>query len=648
MTKKEKEIIEEENVKAEEKSVDRTPLFYNLGLTSMIQGIAGFEAAFFILAALDSMEDGSKLKSLRKMMRKKGIDLYMVFLADYHASETVVDSFFEVEWLSGFSGTNATIIVSQEDAGLWTDGRYFIQANRQLFGSGIRLFAMGEEGVPDTAEYIKEHLPMRGRLGFDARLIPFAEYEKWQTIVKEKRGRIIDKNLIDILWKDRPSLPKKLAWELPLRYSGRSAESKLKEVFEKCQKEGADGLILASLYDIAWLLNIRGSDISHVPVPLCFFCMTARKRILYIAKQAADKKLRRYLRKNGIKLRPYEAVFSDIRHIGCYHLFVDKRSVSAALINRIPRRVGIVFGKNPTALLKAKKNRIELENTVKAHIKDGIAVTRFICYIKTHIGKVQLTECSAADILHRLRARQNHFLDESFDTISAYGANAAMMHYEPDRDRDVPLLPKGFLLVDSGGHYLEGTTDITRTICLGEVSEEERKGYTLALKGMLALMGARFPKGTLFQNLDALARGPFWNEGLDYRCGTGHGVGHILNVHEGPNSFRWRITDELPPCEIEPGMITTDEPGLYVEDEFGIRIENELLCVPWKKTEYGRYLAFRCLTLAPIDLDAADISELSPYEKKTLNSYHRRVYRTLCPYLSKEEAEWLKSCTQPV
>lgn len=594
------------------------------------------------------MMNDSRLSALRERMQKKHIDLYMVFLADYHASETVVDAFGEIAWLSGFTGTNATIIVTAEEAGLWTDGRYFIQARRQIAGSGVTLFPMGEEDVPTVEEYIEDVLPERGRIGYDARVVPLAGHRRYMEIAKKKKGKILPINLIDPLWKDRPPLPKRQAWILGKQYAGATVKKKLSQVYAKLGEAGADGLLLSDLCGIAWLLNLRGDDIRHVPVALAFFYMTKKKRILYIAPESVDERVKEHLRRNHIHTRPYEKIFTDIRKLRCKRLMLDGQSVSAALANATPRGVKHIYAKNPTEELKAKKNRTEIANTLKAHIRDGVAVTKFIYRIKTGIGKEPLSECMAVRILHELRKEQKHFIDESFDTIAAYGANAAMMHYEPDQARDVKLEPKGFLLVDSGGHYLEGTTDITRTICLGKLSEEEIHGYTLTLRASLRLMAARFPKGVLCQNLDVLARGVFWEEGLDYRCGTGHGVGHVLSVHEGPNGFRWRITEKLPACELLPGMITTDEPGLYEEDKFGIRIENELLCVKGDKTEYGQFLQFDNITVAPIDLDAVDVSLLNEDEKRTLNAYHKKVYETLAPFLTEDEAKWLKNETREI
>lgn len=595
------------------------------------------------------MMDDSRLEALRALMRKKRINMYMIFLADYHASETVVDAFGEIAWLSGFTGTNATIVVSHDDAALWTDGRYFIQAGYQIAGSGIRLCRMGEEGVPTVEEYLEENLPHKGRIAYDGRVVPVRLHERYHEIVRKRDGRILtEENLLDSLWTDRPKLPSSEIWVFPQQYAGSSVQKKLSQVWDEVQKSGADAFLLTSLYDIAWLLNIRGDDIRHVPVKLGFFYMTAKGNILYVDSASVNLRVREYLKRNGIRLRPYSRAFSDMKRIRAKKVMIDPWTVSIAFVQSLPKRTETICVPNPTEALKAKKNPTEIRLTREAHIRDGVAVTKFIHYIKTHIGNTTLSECEAVHILHEYRKEQRHFLDESFDTISAYGANAAMMHYEPDESRDVELPAKGFLLVDSGGHYLEGTTDVTRTIVLGELSKEEIFGYTLTLRGALRLMAARFPVGTLCQNLDVLARGPFWDEGLDYRCGTGHGVGHLLNVHEGPNGFRCRITERMPACELQAGMITTDEPGLYKEDGFGVRIENELLCVEGQKTEYGQFLEFENLTMVPIDLDAVDASMLTPYEKKTLNAYHEKVYQTLRPYLTEEEAGWLQNETRAI
>ncbi len=595
------------------------------------------------------MNDQSRLDELRRLMLKKHIDVYLVVLSDYHSSENVVEAFQEIRWLSGFSGTNATIIVTQDDAGLWTDGRYFIQAKNQIKNSGIRLFPMGEEGVPDVYEYIDEHLKKGMTLGYDGRVVSLEDHERYKKLARGNGAGIkCRENLIDSLWTDRPQLPCSKVWILSDSFCGESVEDKLGRVSKLLQKRGADAILVSDLCDIAWLLNIRGNDIDYVPVALSFFYLGKNKRILYIDGKSLSDETRAYFEALDIEIHPYESVFSDIRRIRASRVMIDPLTVNAAIASGIPFWIRQIKRPSPITRLKAVKNKTEIKNTRLAHIKDGVAVTKFIYRIKTGIGIEDITECSAADILHDLRAKQEHFIDESFSTISAYGANAAMMHYEPDRNNDVKLQSKGFLLVDSGGHYFEGTTDITRTIVLGPLTPEEIHGFTLTLRGALRLMAARFPKGTLCQGLDVLARGPFWDEGLDYRCGTGHGVGHILSVHEGPNGFRSKITKKLKACPLLPGMITTDEPGLYEEGKFGVRIENELLCVSDRKTEYGSFLRFENITMAPIDLDAVDLSLLTEEEKNTLNEYHKRVYDTLLPFMDEDEAVWLRKATKAV
>jgi len=431
-------------------------------------------------------------------------------------------------------------------------------------------------------------------------------------------------------------------------YAGVSAKSKIKQVFEVMKEKKADAFLLTSLYDIAWLLNLRGDDISSVPVFMSYFYLTFHDATLYVDKKSLNAEVKKHLEKNQITVKGYEDIYKDLKHVKEKNVLLDPAIVNAALISAFPKKVSFVEDANPTELMKAIKNEVEQENTRLAHIKDGVAVTKFIYWLKQNIGKTEITEVSAAEKLLEFREAQEHFIDVSFDTIAAYGPNAAMMHYEATPESYSVLEPKGFLLVDSGGHYLEGTTDITRTIVLGPLTEHEREAYTLTVRSHLRLLDAHFPDGATGQNLDILARGPMWDLGLDYRCGTGHGVGHILNVHEGPNSFRWRMTDRMRVWPLKPGMITTDEPGLYVEDELGVRIESELLCVEDQKTEYGQFYKFENLTFCPIDLDAIDVDKLTYLERKSLNDYHKAVYEKLAPLLTKEEAEWLKHETREV
>ena len=593
--------------------------------------------------------DDSRLKALRAEMSKKKIDIYMIMMSDFHASEYVGDYFKEIEFISGFTGTNATIVVTDKEAGLWTDGRHFIQARREMEGSGVVLFEMGTEGVPTVKEFVTSNLKKGQTLAYDGRLMPVATHREYLEVAEEVGASVVTKyNLIDKLWKERPALPCKPMWVLKKPYSGASAKSKIKQVFEVMREKKADAFLLTSLYDIAWLLNLRGDDISSVPVFMSYFYLTFDKAVLYVDKKSLNAEVKKHLEKNQITVKGYEDVYKDLKHVKERHVLMNPDIVNTALVAAFPKKVAFVEDVNPTELMKAIKNEVEQENTRQAHIKDCVAVTKFIYWLKHTIGKEEITEVSAAEKLLDFRKAQENFLDVSFDTIAAYGPNAAMMHYEATPEKYSVLEPHGFLLVDSGGHYLEGTTDITRTIVLGPLTEHEREAFTLTVRSHLRLLDAHFPDGATGQNLDILARGPMWDLGLDYRCGTGHGVGHILNVHEGPNSFRWRMTDRMRVWPLKPGMITTDEPGLYVEDELGVRIESELLVVEDQKTEYGQFYKFENLTFCPIDIDAIDVDKLTYLERKSLNDYHKAVYTKISPFLSKAEAEWLKEVTREI
>ncbi len=424
--------------------------------------------------------------------------------------------------------------------------------------------------------------------------------------------------------------------------------SKLSRIREKMQEKKADAHLVSCLYDIAYILNIRGNDIENVPVFLSFLLITKDSVLLFTDTTNWPDEVLSYLNDNDVKLYPYDMVYHYMgsNDMAGRTLMLDESTINYNLVKALPGSVTVVDEKNPAELMRAIKNEIEIKNTRIAHIKDGVACTKAIKYIKENIGKEPMTEITASDYFEKMRREQEHFVDLSFDTISAYGPNAAMMHYSAKPGTEATLEPKGFLLVDSGAHFLEGTTDITRTIALGQLTDQMKEYYTTVLRCHLRLMEAHFPDGVTGANLDALSRGPVWDMGLDYRCGTGHGVGHILNVHEGPNSFRWRIEKGDESAPIVPGMITTDEPGLYIEDGFGIRIENELLCVEGETTEYGQYRHFESLTVCPIDLDPVIPEMLTQYEKKTLNNYHAFVRETLAPYLTEEEQAWLAKETR--
>ena len=588
-----------------------------------------------------------RLAALREEMTKKKIDMYLMQMSDDHASEYVGDRFKEIEFLTGFSGENTWVCVTAKKSYLWADGRYFIQARREIYGSGTKLFEMGEEGVPTVEEYIKKNLKANQVLGFSGRQFSYDDYKKYKKIADEVGAKVsIGTNLMDRVWKSRPELPATAIWQLEKKYSGETFSDKRKRVLEKLKEAGADAHLLTSLYDIAWLLNLRADDIACVPVFMSFLYMTKKRTILFACPEAVGSEIKTYLKKNDVELLPYEEVYRQIKTLAPKKVMIDPAVVNATLATGFPKSTELFLAENPTELMRAIKNETEIKNTKLAHIRDGVAVTKFIHYIKQNIGKRPLSELDAADIILGFRREQEDFLGVSFDTIAGYGGNAAMMHYTATPESYADLEPHGFLLVDSGGHYLQGTTDITRTIALGSLSEEERHAYTLTVRANLRLAMAHFPDGARGENLDILSRGIMWDEGLDYRCGTGHGVGHILNVHEGPQTMRWKTSKGKLSSPLKPGMITTDEPGLYVEDSYGIRIENELLCVEDEKTEYGQFYKFEPLTFAPFEVDAINVSELTYLERQALNEYHAMVYEKLSPYLTKAEAKWLKKVTR--
>lgn len=592
-----------------------------------------------------------RLKALREEMAQRSIDIYIVPTSDFHESEYVGDHFKARKFITGFTGSAGTAVITATEAGLWTDGRYFVQAAKQLEGSTVTLYRMGEEGVPKVDEFVEEKLPEGGCLGFDGRVVNGSWGKKLLGIAEKKHGTLhVDEDLIDLIWKDRPALSRKPLFLLEEKYSGKSTAEKLKELRGAMEAEGANVHILMSLYDIAWLLNIRGGDIDYVPVVLSYLVVTEKECIWFLQEEIVDEKTAAYLKENQIATRPYDDIYSYVKELPSdVCVLMNGSTVNYRITASLKPEITVVDKPNPTELMKAVKNPVEVDNTRKAHIKDGVAFTRFMYWLKTNIGKIPMTEISASDYLEQCRRAQENFIDLSFDTICAYGPNAAMMHYAATPESDAKLKPEGFLLVDSGGHYFEGTTDITRTMALGPITDEMRLHFTAVCRSNLALANAKFLYGCTGLNLDILARGPLWDMGIDYKCGTGHGVGYILNVHEGPNGFRWRVVPERHDNgTLEEGMITTDEPGVYLEGKYGIRTENELVCHKAEKNEYGQFMCFENITYAPIDLDAIDPNELTGREKKMLNDYHALVYKTISPYMTEEENEWLKKYTRAI
>lgn len=592
-----------------------------------------------------------RLKALRAEMEKRGITVYVVPTADFHESEYVGDHFKARKFITGFTGSAGTAVITLDEAGLWTDGRYFVQAENQLKDSTVTLYRMGEEGVPTVDEFVKDQLKEGGCLGFDGRVVNGTWGGRLEKIAAEKNVSMhVTEDLIDLIWEDRPALSKQPLFILEEKYSGKSTADKIGDLRKAMKENGADVHILTSLYDIAWLLNIRGNDIDYVPVVLSYLVLNETECIWFLQEEVVDDKIRAYLEENHITTKPYDAIYDYVPEIPADAVVLMNRgTVNYRIVNSLDKAIKVVDKPNPTELMKAVKNKTEVDNTRAAHVKDGVAFTKFMYWLKTNIGKIPMTEISASDYLEARRREQDNFIELSFNTICAYGANAAMMHYAATPESDAELKPEGFLLVDSGGHYFEGTTDITRTMALGPITDEMRLHFTTVCRSNMNLAHAKFLYGCTGLNLDILSRGPLWEMGIDYKCGTGHGVGYVLNVHEGPNGFRWRVVPERHDNGVlEEGMITTDEPGVYLEGKYGIRTENELVCHKAEKNEYGQFMEFENITYAPIDLDAIDPDLLSAREKKMLNDYHKMVYDTISPYMTAEENEWLKRYTRAI
>ncbi|MBS6397624.1 MAG: aminopeptidase P family protein [Clostridiales bacterium] len=591
-----------------------------------------------------------RLELLREQMKKEGVTVYVVPSSDCHESEYVCAHFQARGYITGFTGSAGTAVITLTEAGLWTDGRYFLQAEKQLEGSGFDLYRMGEPGVPAVEEYVKEHLEPGGILGFDGRVMGASRAETFVKAAGEKHaGLLVTEDLVGRIWEDRPDIPDAQVFVLEERWSGESTESKLCRVRREMKEAGADVHVLASLCDIAWLLNIRGDDIPHVPVALSFLRLTMEECVWYVRPSAVTEELRIYLHKLGVRVESYDRIYTDLenRDPG-QRLLLDKKNVNYRLLTSVPEGTAVIDRRNPTLLMKAVKNETELANLRKAHLKEGLAFTRFIHWLKTHVGKEEITEISAAEYLDGLRKEQETCLEQSFAPICAYGANGAVVHYSATEESNACIRPEGFLLVDAGGQYLEGTTDTTRTIVLGALGEEEKRMFTAVCRGNLNLANARFLYGCTGANLDVLCREPLWQLAADYKHGTGHGVGYLLNVHEGPNTFRWKVPKGEHAAVLEPGMVTTDEPGMYVAGRYGIRTENELVCVKGQENEYGQFLEFENLTLVPIDLDAILPQEMTEREREYLNAYHQSVYQILAPHMNKEEREWLRLATREI
>lgn len=590
-----------------------------------------------------------RLLKLRERMKEKGIDIYIVPTADFHQTEYVGEYFKARKFITNFSGSAGTAIVTLDEAKLWVDGRYFIQAAEQIAGTTVEMMKMAEPGVPTIEEYLKAALKEGGVLGFDGRVVAMGDGLAYEKIVADKNGKIVYAyDLIDEIWKDRPGLSEEPAWVLEQKYAGETTESKLARIREYMKNSGATVHVLTSLDDICWILNMRGNDIEFFPIVLSYAIITMDEMRLYINEAKLSAEMKEVFARDNVVLYPYNDVYEDVKKItDGESVLVDPARLNYALYRNIPNSVKKVEERNPEVLFKAIKNPIEIENIRRAQIKDSVAHVKFMKWVKENVGKMKITEMSAAEKLDKFREEMGNFIRPSFEPISAYGEHAALMHYTSSPETDVELKEGSVFLTDTGAGFYEGSTDITRTYALGEIPDIMKEHFTLTLMGNLGLANAKFLYGCTGMNLDLMARKPMWDRGLDFKCGTGHGMGYLLSIHESPAGFRWRYRAGET-AVLEEGMVLTDEPGIYIEGSHGIRLENEILVRKGEVNEYGQFMYFENITYIPMDLDAVKVEMLPEETKAQLNEYHKTVYEKVSPYLNDEEKEWLKKYTRAI
>ena len=588
-----------------------------------------------------------RVDRLRSWMKENGFTAFVFPSSDPHNSEYVADHWKSREWISGFSGSAGTAVVTLEHAALWTDSRYFIAAEKELDGTDFQLMKLRVEGTPSVSEWLASELSTyeKAVVGLDGNVNSFAEVAAMEQELATK-GNITVRTDVDPmaeLWTNRPVIPDNMVSLHPLEYSGESTSSKISRVRKHLLDCGADGLLVTALDEIAWVLNLRGSDVHCNPVFVSYLLISPENITLYINNVKLPEEVKAYLVSEHIEVQAYDSVVEGLRLYAGKSLLVDMSSTNYSLATAVPFEK-VRSGVSPIASMKAVKNKVEQDGFRAAMLRDGVAVVKFLAWLKSAVEAGGQTEISLDERLTALRAEQPKFKGISFDTIVGYEAHGAIVHYEATPETDIPVQPHGLVLIDSGAQYLDGTTDITRTIALGELSEEQCRVYTLVLKGHIQLDMCRFPAGACGSQIDALARAPMWREGYNYMHGTGHGVGSYLNVHEGPHQIRmeWR------PAPLQAGMTVTNEPGIYLEGKFGVRIENTLLIVPAESTAFGDFLKFETLTLAPIDTAPIVLEMLSTEEREWLNNYHHRVYESLSPYLEGNEKEWLRKATLPI
>lgn len=588
-----------------------------------------------------------RVERLRSWMKENGISAFVFPSSDPHNSEYVAEHWKSREWISGFSGSAGTAVVTLEHAALWTDSRYFIAAEKELKGTDFQLMKLRVEGTPSVSEWLVRELSnyQKAVVGVDGNVNSFVEVSSMERELASKGNITVrtDADPMAELWTDRPVIPDNKVSLHPLEYSGESTSSKISRIRKQLADSGADGLLVTALDEIAWVLNLRGSDVHCNPVFVSYLLISPEKVVLYINNVKLLAEVKDYLTSEQIAVDAYEAVVDGIRSYEGKSLLVDMSSTNYSLATAVPTEK-LCEGVSPIASMKAIKNEAEQEGFRAAMLCDGVAVVKFLAWLKPAVEAGGQTEISLDERLTALRAEQPKFKGISFDTIVGYEEHGAIVHYEATPETDIPVEPHGLVLIDSGAQYLDGTTDITRTIALGNLTEEQCRVYTLVLKGHIQLDMCKFPAGACGSQLDAIARVPMWREGYNYMHGTGHGVGSYLNVHEGPHQIRmeWR------PAPLQAGMTVTNEPGIYLEGKFGVRIENTLLIVPAETTPFGDFLKFETLTLAPIDTTPIVFEMLSEEEHEWLNNYHHRVYESLKPYLTAVEQEWLRKATLPI
>ena len=594
-----------------------------------------------------SMNVTDRLARLRELMRREKLSAFVFPSTDPHNGEYVPDHWKGREWVSGFNGSAGTVVVTGNAAALWTDSRYFIAAAQQLEGTGIELMKLKIPGTPTIAEWLGQQLIdcQRPEVGIDGMVNSQASAEALIADLRSHGGITVRTNLdpLKTIWTDRPPIPQDLVSVHPLEYAGEDVKSKVSRIRKALRDLHADGMLMSALDDIAWTLNMRGTDVHCNPVFVSYLLISSNSVTLYINKVKLSHVVMAYLQDNGVSIDDYENVDKGLKSYPDYNILIDPDETCYTLA-RIAACQEVVRSKSPVPALKAVKNEAEIRGYRSAMLKDGIAMVKFLKWLKPAVQAGGQTEPSVDRKLTSLRRQQPLFRDISFDTIAGYATHAAIVHYEATPETDIPLEPHGMILIDSGAQYQDGTTDITRTIALGHVSDYEKHVYTLVLKGHIQLAMCKFPKGAAGTQMDILARSAMWREGLNYLHGTGHGVGSYLNVHEGPHQFRM----EWMPAPFVEGMTVTDEPGIYLPDRFGVRIENTMIVEKYKTTEFGEFLQFDALTLCPIDTAPIDVSMLSDEEVEWLNSYHRRVYDAIASHVSMEEREWLREATKEI